>query len=134
MLQEASMRTTNESEVNEAATTPTPAAHITRAFERARRKGYGALITYFMCGYPAAARSIELVLAAIQGGADIIELGIPFSDPLADGPTIQHPGRIALERGMTIQGCMEIALQVSAQSDVPLILMGYYNSVLAYGI
>ena len=95
------MRTTNESEVNEAATTPMPAARITRAFERAQRKGYGVLITYFMCGYPTAARSIELVLAAIQGGADIIELGIPSSDPLADGPTIQHAGRIALERGLS---------------------------------
>src|SRR5712692_49608 len=134
MLREVSMRTTNESEVNEDVTSPMPAANITRAFEQAQRKGYGALIAYFMCGYPTTARSIELVLAAIQGGADIIELGIPFSDPLADGPTIQHAGRIALERGMTIQGCMEIVRQVSAQSEVPLLLMGYYNSVLVYGI
>ena len=59
--------------------------------------------------------SVEIVLAAAEGGADIIELGMPFSDPLADGATIQHAGHIALERGMTISGCMEIARQVSAQ-------------------
>ncbi len=113
---------------------PAPALKITRAFEQARREGRGVLIPYFMCGYPSAAQSIELVLAAAEGGAGIIELGMPFSDPLADGATIQHAGQIALERGMTINGCMEIARQVSAKSDVPLILMGYYNPVLAYGI
>jgi tryptophan synthase alpha chain len=111
-----------------------PAVRITQAFERARGEGRGVLIPYFMCGYPSAAQSIELVLAAIQGGADIVELGMPFSDPLADGATIQHAGHIALARGMTVNGCMEVARQVSAKSDVPLILMGYYNPVIAYGI
>src|SRR5216684_1679348 len=115
-------------------TTPAPATRITRAFEQARRVGRGVLIPYFMCGYPSAEQSIELVLAAIQGGADIIELGMPFSDPLADGATIQHAGQIALEGGITIHGCREIARLVSARSNTPLILMGYYNPVLAYGI
>jgi tryptophan synthase alpha chain len=77
---------------------------------------------------------VKLVLAAAEGGADIIELGMPFSDPLADGATIQHAGQIALERGMTINGCMEVARQVSVHTTVPLILMGYYNPVLAYGL
>ena len=111
-----------------------PAAKITSAFERAKQEGRGVLIPYFMCGYPSAAQSVELVLAAIQGGADIVELGMPFSDPLADGATIQHAGHLALERGMTINGCMEVARQVSARSAVPLILMGYYNPLLAFGI
>jgi tryptophan synthase alpha chain len=115
-------------------TTPAPATRITRAFEQARREGRGVLIPYFMCGYPSATQSIELVLAGAQGGADIIELGMPFSDPLADGATIQHAGQVALERGMTIDGCMEIARQISTRSTIPLILMGYYNPVLAYGI
>ena len=114
--------------------TPAPATRITRAFEQARREGRGVLIPYFMCGYPSATQSIELVLAGAQGGADIIELGMPFSDPLADGATIQHAGQVALERGMTINGCMEIARQISTRSTIPLILMGYYNPVLAYGI
>jgi len=115
-------------------TTPAPATRITRAFEQARREGRGVLIPYFMCGYPSATQSIELVLAGAQGGADIIELGMPFSDPLADGATIQHAGQVALERGMTIDGCMEIARQISTRSTIPLLLMGYYNPVLAYGI
>jgi tryptophan synthase alpha chain len=115
-------------------TTPTPAARITQAFKQAQRESRGVLIPYFMCGYPSAEQSIKLTLAAVQVGADIIELGMPFSDPLADGATIQHAGHIALERGMTINGCMEIARQVSARSNIPLILMGYYNPVLAYGI
>src|SRR5579863_5299948 len=100
-----------------------PAARITHAFELAKQAGRGVLIPYFMCGFPSAAQSIELVLAAIEGGADIIELGMPFSDPLADGATIQHAGHVALAGGMSIPGCMEIARQVSARSPVPLILM-----------
>lgn len=111
-----------------------PSLKISQAFEQAKREGRGALMPYFMCGFPSAAQSVELVLAAIEGGADIIELGMPFSDPLADGATIQHAGHAALERGMTISGCMEVARRVSARSDVPLILMGYYNPVLAFGI
>src|SRR6266702_7157771 len=115
-------------------TTPTPATRITQAFEQARRESRGVLIPYFMCGYPSVAQSIKLALAAIQVGADIIELGMPFSDPLADGATIQHAGQAALEGGMTIQSCLEIACQISARSDAPLILMGYYNPILVYGI
>jgi tryptophan synthase alpha chain len=123
-----------------------PASRITRVFEQTRDerhrnqihgtqgKGRGVLIPYFMCGYPSAEQSMQLVLAAAAGGADIIELGMPFSDPLADGATIQHAGHVALDRGMTINGCMEIARQVATQCAVPLILMGYYNPVLAYGL
>jgi tryptophan synthase alpha chain len=111
-----------------------PALKISQAFEQSKREGRGALMPYFMCGFPSARQSAELVLAAIESGADIIELGMPFSDPLADGATIQHAGHVALERGMTINGCMEIAQQVSALGNVPLILMGYYNPILAFGI
>src|SRR5579884_1630609 len=111
-----------------------PATKITQAFERAKQKGQGVLIPYFMCGYPNQEQSIQLMLAAIDGGADILELGLPFSDPLADGATIQHAGHLTLERGMTMRGCLEVARQVSARSSVPLILMGYYNPLLSYGI
>ncbi len=111
-----------------------PAEKITRAFTQAKTEGRGVLIPYFMCGYPSAEQSIELIVAAVEGGADIIELGMPFSDPLADGATVQHAGHIALQRGMNIKGCMEIARQVSARTSVALILMGYYNPVMAYGL
>ena len=128
------MQTANQNVQNTNHNTTTPASRISHAFQRAKREGRGVLIPYFMCGYPSAAQSVELVMAAVEGGADIIELGMPFSDPLADGATIQHAGHVALERGMTISGCMEIARQVSTKCDTPLILMGYYNPVLAYGI
>ncbi len=119
------MQTTN--------TTP-PAQRVRAAFEAARQEKRGLLIPYFMCGYPSARQSVEVVLAAAEAGADLIELGLPFSDPLADGPAIQHAGHLALERGMTMLGCLEVARQVSARSGVPLILMGYYNPLLAYGL
>ena len=115
-------------------TTSTPAARITQAFEQARQESRGVLIPYFMCGYPSALQSINLALAAAQMGVDLIELGMPFSDPLADGATIQRAGQIALECGMTINGCLEIAYEISTRSDIPLILMGYYNPILVYGI
>lgn len=111
-----------------------PAQRITRAFEQTRNENRGVIIPYFMCGYPTAGQSVELALAAAEGGAGVIELGMPFSDPLADGATIQHAGHVALEGGMSIAGCMEVARQVAARSDVPLLLMGYYNPVLAYGL
>lgn len=111
-----------------------PAKKIQNAFKQAKAEKRGVLIPYFMCGYPTAAQSVQLILAAAEGGADIIELGIPFSDPLADGATIQQAGHIALERGMSMKGCMQVARQVSDQSNVALILMGYYNPILSYGI
>lgn len=128
------MQTTNEGMNTHSSTQILPATKITQAFERAKREKRGAFIPYFMCGYPTASQSVELVLATAVGGADIIELGMPFSDPLADGATIQHAGYVALERGMTISGCMNVARQVSARSNVPLLLMGYYNPLMAYGI
>src|SRR5689334_5941144 len=115
-------------------TPSTPATRITKAFEQALKENRGVLIPYFMCGYPSAPKSIQLALAAAEMGADVIELGMPFSDPLADGVTIQHAGQIALESGVTIHGCFEIAFEISTRSDVPLILMGYYNPFLVYGL
>lgn len=111
-----------------------PAQRIAQAFARGRQEGRGLLMPYLMCGYPSAPQSVELIVAAAEGGADLIELGMPFSDPLADGATVQHAGHVALQRGMTIKGCMEIAHQVSTRTGVPLLLMGYYNPVMAYGI
>jgi tryptophan synthase alpha chain len=126
------MQVTNKNTAEQSANLP--GARITQAFKRAREEGRGALLPYFMSGYPSAAQSVKIVVAAAEGGADIIELGMPFSDPLADGATIQHAGQVALERGMSINGCMEVARQVAAQTSVPLLLMGYYNPVLAYGL
>jgi tryptophan synthase alpha chain len=127
------MQATNENTTNPEATI-IPAQRIVKAFEQAQKEGRGALMPYFMSGYPSADQSVKIVVGAAECGADIIELGMPFSDPLADGATVQHAGQIALDRGMTINGCMQVAHQVAAQVDVPLILMGYYNPILAYGL
>ncbi len=127
------MQATNENTTNPDAAI-IPAQRIVKAFERAHEEGRGALMPYFMAGYPSAEQSVKIVVAAAEGGADMIELGMPFSDPLADGATVQHAGQIALDRGMTIKGCMEVAHQIATQADIPLILMGYYNPILAYGL
>jgi len=119
---------------NTSATTATPSLRVRAAFAAAQNAKRGVLVPYFMCGYPSAQQSVEVVLAAAEAGADLIELGLPFSDPLADGATIQHAGHLALERGMTMRGCLEVARQVSARNSVPLILMGYYNPLLRYGL
>ena len=124
----------SKSELVEQSSQPRVVGKITQTFERARHEARGVLIPYFMCGYPTAKDSVDYILAAAEGGADMIELGMPFSDPLADGVTIQHAGHIALEHGMSIQGCMDIAKQVSEKIDVTLLLMGYYNPVLSYGL
>jgi tryptophan synthase alpha chain len=125
------MQTTEDTSTT---TASAPALRIRAAFDTAREGGRGVLIPYFMCGYPSGEQSVAAILAAAEAGADIIELGMPFSDPLADGASIQHAGHLAIERGMTVRGCMEVARQVSARSRVPLILMGYYNPLLSYGL
>lgn len=130
-MKDTNMQTTEKTSPVDAST---PGLRVRAAFDAAHKDKRGALIPYFMCGYPSKQQSVAAILAAAESGADIIEMGMPFSDPLADGPTIQHAGHLALERGMTMRGCMEIARQVSAQTNVPLVLMGYYNPLLAYGL
>jgi len=89
---------------------------------------------YLTLGYPTPERSLDLVKAAIAGGADMLELGIPFSDPLADGPTIQKASFIALQQGMTVARCLEMAHELRRQGiEAPFVFMGYYNPILAYG-
>lgn len=91
------------------------------------------LIPFFTAGYPSVARTLELVGMAETAGANLIELGIPFSDPLADGPEIQHSSQIALSKGMNLKSVFRLAESVRSKSDLPLILMGYFNPILAYG-
>jgi tryptophan synthase alpha chain len=110
------------------------AARIARAFEQARRENRAALIPYLALGHPTPAASLELAQAAIAGGADLLELGVPFSDPLADGPVIQRATHAALQQGTTVARCLELARHLRRYENVvPLIFMGYYNPILAYG-
>src|SRR6476661_3293783 len=102
-------------------------AAITEAFARAKARGAVALIPYTVIGYPDVATTLEIVPAIAEAGADLIELGIPFSDPLADGATIQRATHAALENGITFERCLETTAALRARVSVPLLFMGYFN-------
>lgn len=107
---------------------------IAAVFERAQAENRAVLIPYLTLGHPAPETSLSLAEAAIAGGADLLELGVPFSDPLADGPIIQRATYIALQLGTTVARCLEMAQDLRRRETmVPLIFMGYYNPILAYG-
>jgi tryptophan synthase alpha chain len=103
-------------------------------FEELRREGRKALSLFVTAGYPSIRDTVPLVLGLAEAGADLIELGIPFSDPVADGPTIQRSSEVALSNGVTLRKTLELARRIRARSDVPLILMGYANPIYAYGL
>jgi tryptophan synthase alpha chain len=103
-------------------------------FNDSRRQGCKALITYLTVGYPTTDATLEIAQALVDGGCDIIELGIPFSDPLADGATIQRASQRALEAGITPHKCLEVAAKLRKRVDIPLLFMGYYNPMLHYGL
>jgi tryptophan synthase alpha chain len=90
---------------------------------------------YFPLGYPELGTSIDVIEAIAKNGADLMEIGLSFSDPLADGPVIQHATQIALEKGITVRKSLEAVKELRSRGvDIPLILMGYYNPMLAYGL
>ena len=110
-------------------------SHIQQTFDSLRQQGRAALMPYFTLGFPNPVASLEVVQAMAQNGADLIELGVPFSDPLADGPTIQRSTQVALEQGMSVRLALEMTAdlrQLGVQQ--PLLLMGYYNPILAFGV
>ena len=92
------------------------------------------LVAYITAGDPSLDATEKIILAAAEAGADVIELGVPFSDPVADGPTIQRASERALRAGTTLAGVIEIVKRVRAKSDVPLILFSYYNPILQMGV
>lgn len=90
---------------------------------------------YFTLGYPDFETSLTCIQAAVESGADLIELGMPFSDPLADGPVIQHSTQIALENGMTTAKCLDGVRRLRKNGiEIPLLLMGYFNPIFSYGV
>jgi tryptophan synthase alpha chain len=107
---------------------------VAAAFARARSEGRVALIPYVMAGYPDLATSEALAVALGEAGADIVELGIPFSDPLADGATIQHASQRALEQGTTLADALALAGRITSRVSTPLVLMTYYNPIYSYGL
>jgi len=107
---------------------------IGRLFECLKQDGRKGLIAYLTAGDPSPDRTPALVEALVRGGADLIELGVPFSDPIADGPVIQRAGERALKAGTTLHGVLEIARKIRGTSDVPLLLFTYLNPVVRYGL
>src|SRR5437868_12124189 len=107
---------------------------IQKLFENLKDQKRSALIGYITAGDPSPARTPGIVLALERGGVDLIELGVPFSDPIADGPVIQRGAERALKAGTNVKKVLEIARKVREKSQIPLLLFTYMNPVLRYGL
>jgi tryptophan synthase alpha chain len=110
-------------------------SRIANRFASLQRDGRAALVTYLTCGDPDAESFTHLLAGLPQAGADLIEIGVPFSDPMADGPAIQAAGLRALKAGMTLKKVLAIVTGFRAQDETtPIVLMGYYNPIYRYGV
>lgn len=110
------------------------ARRIRAAFARAGDAGRAALIPYVVAGYPDADTSVEIALAAIDAGADLLEVGLPYSDPLADGATLQRASQAALRAGATLDGSLRLIERIAAaRPEIPVVPMGYANQVIGGG-
>jgi tryptophan synthase alpha chain len=108
---------------------------IDRRFEKLKADDRPALVTYFMGGDPDYETSLRIMQALPKAGADVIELGMPFSDPMADGPAIQAAGLRALKGGQTLKKTLAMAAEFRrADNETPIVLMGYYNPIYVYGV
>jgi tryptophan synthase alpha chain len=107
---------------------------IASTFARLKREGQAALVPYLTAGYPSLDMTRQLVRLVSEQGADLIELGVPFSDPLADGATVQRASHAALERGVSPADCLAVACEARQEGvTVPLLFMSYYNPIHRYG-
>ncbi len=107
---------------------------ISRQFSALAERSELGIVAYLTAGDPTLAASEEIVLAAAEAGADVVELGVPFSDPMADGPTIQRASERALRSGTTLAGVLSLARNVREKTEVPLVLFSYYNPILQMGL
>lgn len=108
-------------------------SRISTTFLRTKQKNEKALIAYIMAGDPSLDETEAFVLQLVEAGADIVELGVPFSDPIADGPVIQAAAERALRAGTTLKKILNTVTRLRSQTEVPLVLMTYYNTILKYG-
>ncbi|HET7412546.1 MAG TPA: tryptophan synthase subunit alpha [Pararhizobium sp.] len=110
-------------------------ARMERRFADLKAEGRPALVTYFMGGDPDYETALQIMKALPEAGADVIELGMPFSDPMADGPAIQLAGQRALKGGQTLAKTLEMARAFRrSDNDTPIVMMGYYNPIYIYGV
>jgi tryptophan synthase alpha chain len=108
---------------------------IDRRFAELKRDGRAAFVTFVMCGDPDLPTSLEIIKALPKAGADVIEIGMPFTDPMADGPAIQAAGLRALKAGTTLKKTLDVVRAFRKDDDAtPLVLMGYYNPIYIYGV
>ncbi len=107
---------------------------ISKRFAELRASGELGIVAYITAGDPSLDATLKFVLALAEAGADVVELGIPFSDPLADGPTIQRASERALKAGATLAGVLDLVRRIRQSSEVPLLLFGYYNPILQMGL
>ncbi len=107
---------------------------ITKKFLELHDAGRKALIPYMTPEYPLRGSTLPILRALNRAGADLIEVGIPFSDPLADGPTIQHSSMVAIHNGITLPGILTLIEEFRRESQVPILMMGYSNPILQYGV
>ncbi len=113
---------------------PLNSTRISKRFAELRAQGELGIVAYITAGDPSCDATLKFVLALAEAGADVIELGVPFSDPLADGPTIQRASERALKAGATLSGVMELVRRIRQSSQVPLVLFSYYNPILQMGL
>jgi tryptophan synthase alpha chain len=107
---------------------------IAATFRELKQRGEGGLIAYVMAGDPTPKHTLKIVDALVAGGADIVELGMPFSDPIADGPTLQRAAGRALEAGTTSNKVFDLARAITRANEVPVVVMTYYNIVYQMGV
>jgi len=108
---------------------------IDRRFEDLKREGRAGLVTFLMAGDPDYATSLAVISALPKAGADVIEIGMPFTDPMADGPAIQAAGLRALKAGQTLKKTLQLVREFrKGDADTPIVLMGYYNPIYIYGV
>lgn len=108
---------------------------IDAVFANTRAQNRAAFMPYFTIGFPDLPTSLSVIEALVAAGADAVEVGVPFSDPLADGPTVQHASQVALSNGITLADCIQAVATLRGRGvTVPMVLMGYVNPVMAYGI
>jgi tryptophan synthase alpha chain len=114
--------------------TMTNPSRISRRFAELRRSGEMGLVAYLTAGDPSLEATERFVLALAEAGADVIELGVPFSDPVADGPVIQRASERALRAGTTLAGVLTLVKSLREKTDVPLVLFSYFNPILQMGL
>jgi tryptophan synthase alpha chain len=119
---------------SEAGNAPVTGGRISRKFRELADKGELGLVAYITAGDPSLDATEKIVLAAAKAGADVIELGVPFSDPVADGPTIQRASERALRAGTTLASVLDLVRRLRLGTDVPLILFSYFNPILQMGL